>query len=200
MSLQAFQSGMLRLIADPAFRDGVNIDCDAALAAHDLTDLEKRRLCAIAADRGLDINRTLHKGFRLGKLRALMPMTCCLLGPRRLAHALSDFWVACPPSSFSFIPEALEFCAWLLPRAANIRYLDEVLAYERATLELERARNGDAPSRIVHFRHDPARLLTALGAGRRPRAIPPCDCRAIGSRDRDGRIRWRIQGDALGSI
>jgi hypothetical protein len=193
MSLQVFQSGMLRLIADPDFRDRVNAGSDTELAAYDLTDIEKRRLRAIAADPGLDINRTLHKGFRLGKLRALLPMTCRLLGSRRLARELSGFWAHCPPASFSFIPEALEFCAWLSPRASKVRYLDDVLGYERATLELERARSGDAPCQIVRFGYDPSRLLGALGAGRRPRAIPACDCRAIGTRDRDGHVHWRIQ-------
>jgi hypothetical protein len=193
MSLQAFQSGMLRLIADPAFRDSVIASGETALAPLELTEIERRRLRAIAVDRGLDINRTLHKGFRLGKLRALLPMSCQLLGSRRLAHELSGFWAHCPPASFSFIPEALEFCQWLARRAMRVRYLDEVLAYERAMLELERARSGDTPSRIVRFRHDPARLFGALSAGLRPHAIPACDCRAIGSRDRDGRIRWRIR-------
>ena len=196
MSLQAFQSTMLRLIADPAFRDSAIADGDATLAPLGLTGIERRRLLAIAADRGLDINRTLHKGFRLGKLRALLPMTCQLLGSRRLARELSGFWAYRPPASFSFVPEALEFCDWLAPRAARVRYLDEVLAYERAMLELERARSGDAPSQIVHFRHDPTRLFGALSAGLRPRAIPACDCRAIGSRGRDGRIHWRIRSSS----
>jgi hypothetical protein len=193
MSLQAFQSCMLRLIADPAFRDRVNADGDAALVDRDLSDIERRRLRAIAADRGLDINRTLHKGFRLGKLRALLPMSCRLLGSRRLSRELSGFWASCPPASFSFIPEALEFCAWLSPRASKVRYLDDVLGYERAMLELERARSDEAPTQVVRFRHDPTRLLGALGAGRRPRAIPTCDCEAVGVRERDGRIRWRIR-------
>jgi hypothetical protein len=192
MSLQAFQSGMLRLIADPVFRDRVIADGGAALAALELTDLERQRLQTIAADRGLDINRTLHKGFRLGKLRALLPMTCRLLGARRLAQQLSGFWAHCPPASFSFIPEALEFCAWLMQHKPRVRYLDDVMAYERAMLELERARSGDAPRQIVHFRHDPAKLLGALTAGLRPRAIPVCDCRAIGWRDCHGRIHWRM--------
>lgn len=193
MSLQAFQSGMLRLIADPEFRDHVIADSVAALAALELSDIERQRLHTIATDPGLDINRTLHKGFRIGKLRALLPMTCKLLGSRRLAQQLSGFWAHCPPSSFSFIPEALEFCAWLTQRNPRVRYLNDVLAYERAMLELERARSDDTPSQSVRFHHDPAKLLGALSSGVRPRAVPACDCRVIGSRERDGRIHWRIQ-------
>lgn len=196
MSLQTFQSGMLRLITDPEFRDRVIAEGEPALRALDLTARECLRLQTIAADRGLDINRTLHKGFRLGKLRALLPLTCQLLGTRHLAREVSGFWKQTPPASFSFIPDALAFCTWLMRRKPRIRYLSEVLAYERAMLELERARHEDAtadpPTQTVHFHHDPAQLLGALGAGRRPRAIPACDCRAIGSRDRHGHIRWQI--------
>lgn len=192
MSLAAFQSAMLRLITDPAFRGAVAADGDAALGAG-LTPLEASRLRRIAADRGLGINRTLHKGFRLGKLRALLPLTCRLLGPRALARELPAFWAQRPPSSFSFLPEALDFCDWLARRGLRRRHLDEVLAYERAVLELERARTGPAPVQSVRFHHDPAPLLAALAAGRRVRAIPRRECVAIGRRDAQGRVHWRVR-------
>lgn len=192
MSLAAFQSALLRLIADPAFRDDVTARGTDALGS-DLTSLEISRLQRIASDRGLDINRTLHKGFRLGKLRALLPLTCRLLGARRLARELPVFWQQRPPSSFSFLPEALDFCDWLARRRLRIRYLGEVLAYERALLELERARTDAAPIQVVRFRHDPAPLLAALADDRRPRAIAVRPCRAIGWRDASGTVRWRIR-------
>jgi hypothetical protein len=192
MSLAAFQSAMLRLIADPAFRDAVTARETDALGS-DLTSLETSRLQRIASDRGLDINRTLHKGFRLGKLRALLPLTCRLLGARRLARELPVFWQQRPPASFSFLPEALDFCDWLARRRLRIRYLGEVLAYERALLELERARTDAAPIQVVRFRHDPAPLLAALADDRRPRAIAVRPCRAIGWRDANGAVRWRIR-------
>ena len=191
MSLATFQSGLLRLIADPAFRDAVTAHGAAALG-DGLTPLEAWRLQRIAVDRGLDINRTLHKGFRLGKLRALLPLTCHLLGARRLARELPAFWQQRPPASFSFLPEALDFCDWLDRRRLRMRYLGEVLAYERAVLELERARTGEAPIQVVRFRHDPASLLAALVTGRRPRRIAARDCRAVGRRDASGAVRWRI--------
>ena len=97
-----------------------------------------------------------------------------------------------PPSSFSFLPEALEFCSFLERRRLRSTYLGEVLAYERATLELERARVGPAPAQSVRFRHDPVRLLGDLAAGRRPRAVPARPCVLLGSKDGDAPVRWTL--------
>jgi hypothetical protein len=190
MSLRVFQATLLQLIADPSFRDAVL--AGQALDA-DLTLQEQARLRHIAADRGLDINRTLHKGFRLGKLRAMLPLTCQVLGPKRLAHEVSAFWKERPPSSFYFLPEALDFCDFLRRRNARGKYLREVVAYERATLELERARVGIAPVQTVVFRHDPRVLLSTLAAGRRPRAIAERRCRATGMKDGHGRVSWQVE-------
>lgn len=188
MSLPAFQSAMLRLILEPAFRDRVRA---RGLADQpDLTALEAARLRRIARDPGLDINRTLHKGFRMGKLRALLPLTCTLLGPKRLAREVGVFWRRQPPAGFSFLPEALQFIAFLRTRPLRVRYLDEVLAYEQASLELERARTGEPPPQRIVFEHDPATLLATLARGRRPRSVPLRPCIATGSRDRRGQVEW----------
>lgn len=191
MSLAAFQSQLLRLIADPAFRDRVR--ARGGIRDPALTALEAKRLAAIAASPGLDVNRTLHKGFRLGKLRAMLPLTCQLLGPARLTREVSSFWRQRPPSSFSFLPEALEFCAHLQRRPARSPYLAEIVAYEQARLALEEARPDPPPVQFVHFEHDPHALLATLSAGRRPRAIPRQPCRAIGIRGEDGKPTWRIE-------
>jgi hypothetical protein len=190
MSLPAFQSALLRLIVNPAFRDAVR--APGALPASDLTVVEANRLRRIAADPGLDTNRTLHKGFRMGKLRTLLPLTCTLLGPKRLGREVAAFWQRQPPAGFSFLPEALEFIAFLRKRRLRVRYLDEVLAYEHATLELERARTGAAPPQRVVFEHDPAMLLSALAQGRRPRGVPQRRCVAIGLRDRRQQVQWAL--------
>jgi hypothetical protein len=87
----------------------------------------------------------------------------------------------------------LEFCAFLENRAGFGKYVREVLAYERASLELQRARIDRPPAQIVQFQHDPAALLAALAAGRRPRGIPPRRCVALGIVDVDGKIRWEIE-------
>ena len=191
MTVLAFQTALARLIVEPDFRDAVRASGAAALAAP-LTPLEASRLVTIASDRGLDMNRTLHKGFRFGKLRALLPLTCSLLTPARLMREVAAFWQANPPASFSFLPEALEFCAFLEQRQLRSVYLAEVLAYERAALELERARVGLPPPQSVRFRHDPVRLLGTLAAGRRPRSVPERPCVLLGSKDGDAPARWTL--------
>jgi len=190
VSALAFQTALARLVVEPDFRDAVRADAAALPAA--LTLLERSRLVRIAADRGVDMNRTLHKGFRFGKLRALLPLTCAVLGPKRLAREVAAFWKTHPPASFSFLPEALEFCAFIARRGVRSVYLHEVLAYERATLELERARAGPAPPQTVRFVHDPAALLGALAAGRRPRRIAVRPCTLLGEKAAGEPIRWSI--------
>jgi hypothetical protein len=191
VSTQAFQTALARLIVDPDFRDAVRAGDHDALGTG-LSARERGRLDRIAHDPGLDINRTLHKGFRLGKLRAMLPLTCRLLGPARLSREVAAFWKQGPPSSFSFIPEALEFCDFLAGRRLRTKYLEEVMAYERAALELDRARPDLAPAQRVSFRHDPSALLATLAEGRRPRAIAPRRCTALGARGNDGQVHWRL--------
>lgn len=191
MTAQAFQTAMARLIVEPDFRDAVRAGGEEALDGS-LTALERRRLQHIAHDRGVDLNRTLHKGFRLGKLRALLPLTCTLLPPARLAREVALFWRRQPPSSFYFLPEALEFCDFLAQRRIRSVYLAEVMAYERATLELEKARIGAPPPQQVRFAHDPAALLSTLARGRRPRQVPRRACLAVGTRHGAEPVRWAL--------
>lgn len=191
MSLAAFQSVLARLILEPEFRDRVR-EGEAAALQGELTDGERERLRRIAADPGLDVNRTLHKGFRLGKLRALLPLTCSLLGSRALTREVAAFWAERPPSGFYFLPEALEFCDFLAARRVRRKYLPEIVAFERAALELQRARFDEPPPQLVHFEHDPAALLAAVAGGRRPRGIPARRCLAVAQRDASGAVQWRI--------
>lgn len=193
MSLAAFQAALARLIMEPEFRDHVRAGGDVALRG-DLSEVERVRLLRIAADPGLDVNRTLHKGFRLGKLRALVPLTCSLLGSRALMREVTAFWSVRPPSGFYFLPEAVEFCEFLATRPLRGKYLREIIAFERATLELQRARFDAPPPQVVRFTHDPAALLSALASGRRPRAIPRRPCVAVARRDSGGEVQWQIEG------
>ena len=91
--------------------------------------------------------------------------------------------------------EALAFCDHLVA-AARRPYLAEVVAYERAMIELKRPRPGGAPrpSQRVVFQHDPARLLPPLARGERPRRVPRRRHVAIGFLGADGEIDWRIEG------
>jgi hypothetical protein len=191
VSAAAFQAALARLVVDPAYREGVRAHGEPVLEGLDA--LERRRLLAVAAGPGLDMTCKVHQAWRLGKLYTMVPLTCALLGEESLKRAVHDFWRSRPPRSFYFRDEAIDFCDHLSTRS-EIPYLAEVLAYERAVLELRRPFTGDERERTatVEFRHDPARLLSALRAGERPGAIPELPCRLIGSARQGGPIAWRL--------
>ncbi len=196
MSLTAFQSSLARLVTDLDFRAAVSAGGAEALPSG-LSEVERERLVAVAQDPGLEATRTIYKGFRLSKLLITMPLTRALLGGERLGREVSAFWVAHPPVSFYYLDEALAFSEHLRARmheGLRVKYLDEVLAYETASVELERARlAGDGPTeRRVEFRHDPAILLGTLAEGRRPRAVPVSQHTLIGRLDRTGKTDWKV--------
>ena len=191
MSAAVFQSMMARLVIDPAWRRSVR---DGGLPPDaDLSDLERRRLDAIAASAGLDTNQTLHMGFRLGKIKALLPLTCTLLKGEALQSALSAFWALHPPRTFYFLPEAVEFCDFLLARPSVCLYLHEVAAFERAHLELQRARSDEPPVQTVRFVHNPSQLLGPLAQGHQPVSVERRACTAFGVRDPKGQAQWILR-------
>jgi hypothetical protein len=116
---------------------------------------------------------------------------------------LKLFWSDHSPTSFYAVDESLAFCEHLQQRRRSkrvrVNYLEDVVAYERAVLELQRPRpTGESPPpQRVRFHHDPARLLSCLGAGRRPRALPELPCVATGSIADDGTIDWSLASDEL---
>jgi hypothetical protein len=190
---------MARLVVDTKFRDRVRDDVDGELCS-ELTALERKRLRLIVATRGLVATSTLHRGFRLSKLYAALPLTCALLGKRRLAREVTRYWEARLSVSLYFFDEAFGFCDHLRERLRagwRVAYLDEVLAYERASLELQRPlqeTDAHAPQR-VRFRHDPEILLNSLSRGERPRAIPTLNCTLLGELDTDGKVQWHFLAD-----
>lgn len=191
MSAAVFQSLMARLVIDPAW--GRSVREHGLPADADLSELERRRLNAIAASAGLGTNQTLHKGFRLGKIKALLPLTTTLLRGEALQAALSAFWGQHPPRTFYFLPEAIEFCDFLLARPTPDPYLHEVAAFERAHLELQRARTDEPPPQTVRFTHHPSQLLGPLAQGRQPGTVERCPCTAVGIRDAQGQAQWTLQ-------
>ncbi len=191
MSAATFQSMMARLVIEPAWRDEVLRD--GLDAAADLTPLETRRLLAIAHSSGVRTNQMLHQGFRLGKLKALLPLTCKLLKGDALFAAAADFWALRPPTTFYFLPEAVEFCSFLLGRPSTHPYLHEVAAFERAHLELQRARTDEPPPQRVPFTHHPSQLLGALVQGRLPVDVERRPCTATGVRGANGQPQWTLQ-------
>jgi hypothetical protein len=135
----ALQRALARLVTDPDFRDRVRAEGEAPLP-NDLSPLERERLLAAAVAPGMDITRMLHKGFRLGKLRALLPLTCALLGDTRLSREVTHFWAARPATSFYYLDEAAAFCAYLRRRQGGglrVAFLADVIAYEEAGLRLQ---------------------------------------------------------------
>lgn len=196
MTQRTFQSTLARLVIDPEFRDSVRAHGAVALDG-DLTTLEQERVMAIVSDKGLDATRTLHKSFRLTKIYTELPLTRILLGPDRLAREIGRFWKEEPPVSHYFLDEAIAFCNFLLNRASSglrIKYLKEIVAYERADLELRRPRvNGDVPeTQFVKFDYDPVSLLDQMVKGKRPRAVSPLSCRLVGRLGQDGEVQWEI--------
>ena len=187
---------MARLVVDAGFREAVRSNGDAALAG-ELTSLERRRLIAIADDRGLDATRMLYKGFRLSKLYATLPLTCALLGEKRLGREASLYWAARASVSLYYFEEAFGFCDHLragMKAGLRIMYLDEVLAYERACLELQRPRsNADSPiNYVIEFQHDPEVLLNSLVRGKKPRAVPTLKCKVLGQVTKEGEVQWHF--------
>jgi hypothetical protein len=119
-----------------------------------------------------------------------------VLGSARLAREVGAFWIERQPSSFYFIPEALEFCKFLVERKLRMKYLDDAVAYERATLEIENAGPRPPTAQQIRFRHDPRVLLAALASGRRPRAVPKRPIIAICRQNGAGEIHWQLfEGD-----
>ncbi len=199
MSATAFQALFARLVIDPEFRDEVRTGREATLAADraGLSELERERLFAVASDPGMDVTRTLHKGFRLSKLMGQLPLTCAALGKEALADEVAEFWRRHPPVSFYYLGEAVSFCDFLLRRLEEgleppTPYLAEVAAWERAGLELQRPRpeGEDAPLQIVEFVHDPLPLLAALGRGETPDCFER-PCLMIGGYQA-GKVEWRM--------
>jgi hypothetical protein len=190
---------MARLVVDTKFRDRVRACVDDALDC-ELTPLERKRLQAIASDSGLAATSTLYRGFRLSKLYAMLPRTCALLGKRRLTHEVRLYWAARISVSLYFFEEAFGFCDHLQARlqaGLRVAYLEEVMTYERACLELQRPRaDTDAPTaQLVKFQHDPEILLNYLSRGQKPRAVPALSCTLLGVLDENDKVQWHLLED-----
>lgn len=127
----------MRLVVDTSFRERASGEGAVFFDDPQLTPLEGRRLTHVARSDGLGITVMLHRGWRLGKLLSLMPGTCAVLGPDRVAAELGVFWRERLPDSLYFQDEALAFAAHLAGREdlLAIPGLQAVLAHERGRLE-----------------------------------------------------------------
>jgi hypothetical protein len=136
VSLARFQSLLMRLVVDTAFRDAARADPGVVLNDSGLTPLEQRRLMHAALSDGLGVTVMLHRGWRLGKLLSLMPGTCALLGPDRVATELGMFWRERLPDSLYFRDEALAFADHLERRGLSVSIpgLDRMMTEERGRI------------------------------------------------------------------
>lgn len=192
MSLAAFQSQLARLVIDERWREEIRTAGPGALTG-DLTDRERRRLFQAASDPGLVVTAKLVRSFRLGKILTLLPLTRSLLGDAVLGREVRRFWAEQPPRTLYALDEALAFAANLLERRLYNPFVDEVVGFERALLELRQARPGNhpAPPQTIHFRHDPRVVLGALAEGRYPpRRTRPRPCVLRVALTPDGTLEW----------
>jgi len=135
LSQRAFQAALARVVIEPEFRDLVA--SGGVFSNEGLTELERRRLAECSQDRGMDVTRMLHKGWRLTKLMAMTPLTCAVLGEHLIDEA-STFWRLNPPTSLYFLDEALGFLDHIdasRPEGVPAEKLNAIVAHERSLLK-----------------------------------------------------------------
>jgi hypothetical protein len=124
----------------------------------------------LAGDPGIPILRELVANFRSGMLVDALRLTSRLLmlSDERLMPALLEgFFATSPPQLFASA-EAEAFAAYVRARELPIAHLDEVLAYECASLRV--LLHGEPQQ--VEFAHEPYAVLLPLVEGRLPDAPP----------------------------
>jgi hypothetical protein len=175
----AYQDIFCRMVASAAFRERLLDRPDEVLHGVDLTDRERRRLLAIAAQPGMRVNTAIHRANRLSPLDQTLPFTCFLLGDQ-LAEIVERYWMTHSAEHLQVPAECERFATFLdgeIRRGAVVDpYVAEVLAFERACTELRfftpaadsRRRALPDRVRVVRFTHDPVALLEALGGLVRP--------------------------------
>jgi uncharacterized protein (UPF0276 family) len=121
-------------------------------------------------DAGLSIMREMVRQFRSSIVVRTLRLSSRLImlerGTGYLEELLARFWRDCPPQSFG-LAEAEAFAAYLREHKPYVPFLEEVLEYDLAVIDV--ALKGE--ERLVSFRADPLPLLSALGAGRRPAGL-----------------------------
>ncbi len=186
-----FQTAQARLVTDSEFLKRAQLEKENAFGSG-LSAVERRRLTALASQKGIIVTARLIRSFRLGKILSLLPLSCTLLGDH-LAREATAFWNVNPPDSFYSLGEALAFCRYLQesPISTEVVYLKEVVGYEEAMLELSGAKvTGEVLSRVVRFSHNPAVLLCSLREGRFPTGVPEMSCDLVAKLDEQGVISW----------
>jgi len=189
MSLQGFQQALTDLVMSPALRGRVAEDPAACLAGYELSELEIRRLAALARDPRVRTPTFLHRAFRLSMLANTLPRTCKALGPQGIRELTHAWWSEGPPRTMQYVKEALRFSEYALGRLRDGSFrhdfLGEILETEMVALTLGRSGAVWEPGErtvpddlavqaprlhpachVVPWRHDPDAVLAALDAGR----------------------------------
>jgi uncharacterized protein len=121
-------------------------------------------------DAGLSIIREMVEQLRGSMIVRTLRLSSRLImlerGTGYLEELLSIFWRNHPPNPFP-LDEAEAFAGFLRERKPYVPFLDEVLEYDRAVIDVA-LKGGE---RLIAFRADPLPLLRALGSGRRPAAV-----------------------------
>jgi uncharacterized protein (UPF0276 family) len=138
----------------------------------------------LSGDPGISVLREMVGNFRSGMIVDALRLTSRLLmlsgGPRLMPELLAGFFAGASPELFASA-EAEAFAAYLREHAPAVPYLDEVLAYECASLRVLL----NSKSELIRFDHDPLAVLTPLVEGRLPEDPPAGDYRVEVRPDRD---------------
>lgn len=125
----------------------------------------------LRADPAIGVFRHLVWQVRAGMIVDNFTFTVRLMmldrGEEWVRGQLDRYFAAQPPQFFGS-DEAIAFGAYLAAQELDVRYLPEVLAFERAALEVQLAHEP----RVLAMRFEPNAILVALGEGRLPADIP----------------------------
>lgn len=170
MALGDFQRAFADLAASPGRCLVAREDPRRAFGAYDLTDVERRRLEAMARDPGMSVNCTLYRVNRLTPIYSVLPLTCWYLGDR-LGSELDLFWASFDDATLQYGKEARRFGDWLLSRIAAGQItggpIEDALRFELAAFEVRTAARIATPAcggrhsrtRVVRFEYEPATVL-----------------------------------------
>ncbi|MEZ5702924.1 MAG: hypothetical protein R3E42_14755 [Burkholderiaceae bacterium] len=178
---------MAQLVVDPALSEQMRREGIAAQA--DLSALERERLLHVACDPGLAVNHTLHRGFRLGKIKALLPLTTTLLQGAPLQTALERFWARHPRLLF---PARGHRVLWLSAgQPTRSKYLQGVAALRAPTSNFNGRASTRRPRKPCTL---PAPAICSASWPPGTEARPaPSPCGAVGSLDGKGDVRWALR-------
>ncbi|MEK6373660.1 MAG: hypothetical protein AABO58_13295, partial [Acidobacteriota bacterium] len=133
---------------------------------------------SLRADPALAVFRKLVWQVRAGMIVDNLTYTCRLLiltrGEDFLRALFDDYCAAAAPELFGSA-EAEAFAGYLSSRRLDEPFLDDMLAFERAAIQV----NLDGERRVINTRHDPNLLMAALNEGRVPAALEEEDLEVV---------------------